>query len=707
MANIHHTIEEVRKLNPDLAHQIETYVKDHAYGLVFEENLPEAVRLWKKEVSIGDTVNILPPRGQFDTPENKVPWRVIRLNPETHIATIEHDGESKTISTYDLVTIVSYKDVIYPGLKEIDRVERGDPDDPYHMVINAENYHALQALIYAYQGKVDCIYIDPPYNKEGRHDWKYNCDYVDKNDRYRHSKWLVFMKRRLKLAKNLLNQSNSVLIVTIDENEYARLGLLLEQMFPDARIQMITTIVNPSGNKKSELFSRTDEYVYFVMIGDAKPLPLSIEQTNNLNIHWRSLRRGDLESKRGSKKGGVQQFYPIYVNTTTHKIQKIGEALPIQINRNNVPHIDGCVPIFPVRDDGTELNWGVVPETAEKLLSEGFLKASKYAEPKKPNSFKKIQPYDIKYLTEGSVNDIKSGKAILDGYDEDGSVIAHYENGKSILPKTNWSYSSHDAKEYGTKILSDILKGKLFSYPKSLYAVEDAIRLFISDKPNAIVVDYFAGSGTTTHACMLLNHLDGGRRRSIIVTNNEVSEEEETKFINNKLRPSDPDWYQKGIANFISWTRIKSSILGEDSTGNKLQDNYKFAEEFPMADGFKANAIFCELTYESEWPVRLDRAFEAIAPILWMQAGCKGKIISNRVKTYSLTDYYGVLFDYYQASKFCDEIKKRPNLKHVFVVTDDQRRYSNICRRLPGIEVHRLYETFLKTFQICGEGGLD
>lgn len=127
----------------------------------------------------------------------------------------------------------------------------------------------------------------------------------------------------------------------------------------------------------------------------------------------------------------------------------------------------------------------------------------------------------------------------------------------------------------------------------------------------------------------------------------------------------------------------------------------------PKADGFKANAVFCELTYESAWPIRLDNAFNAIAPILWMQAGCQGPIIHKIGKSYLTTDYYGVLFDYGQASKFCEKVKNTPTIKTVFVVTDDQRRYSNMCKRLPGIEVHRLYETFLRTFEICGEGGLD
>lgn len=158
MANINETISEVAKLNPELARRIQKYVKDHSYGLVFEHNLPEAVRLYKKQPAIGDTVNILAPRGQKETEENSVPWCVKYI--DNGIAYLEHDGEAIDVPLEDICVLVSYRDVIYPGLKEIDRVERGNPEDPYHMVINSENYHALEALTYAYAGKVDCIYID-------------------------------------------------------------------------------------------------------------------------------------------------------------------------------------------------------------------------------------------------------------------------------------------------------------------------------------------------------------------------------------------------------------------------------------------------------------------------------------------------------------------------------------------------------------------
>lgn len=706
MANINETISEVAKLNPELARQIQKYVKDHSYGLVFERNLPEAIRLYKKEPIAGDTVNILPERGNEEKDENKIPWIVKTI--KEGVATLEHDGETKEVAVEDIAVLVSYRDVIYPGLKEVARVERGNPDDPYHMVINSENYHALEALTYAYAGKVDCIYIDPPYNS-GAKDWKYNNDYVVADDQYRHSKWLAFMERRLKLAKQLLNPQNSSLIITIDEKEYSRLGCLLEQMFPEARIQMISSVISRKGTARADEFSRTNEFIYFVRFGDCQ-----IEKLNDVKsvsgsseVHWQPLRRSDLSSKRGTSKGGVAQFYPIYVNVNDGQIVHIGEPLTPEDDMNNVPKIEGAVPVFPIRDNGIEMNWGLVGAELKNRLSKGYVRVGKC-------NMGKPQKYVISYLTSGTIEDIESEKASIVGYAKDGSVKAYYSDGKKSLPTTQWDNAVYDAKIYGTGINAMLMPDRVFPFPKSVYAVEDCLQILLSNKPNALIIDFFAGSGTTLHAVNLMNAKDNGKRRCICVTNNEVSAEEQDAFIKAGMRPYDREWEKYGIANYFTWPRTVCSIEGHDINGKVLEGNYgkpskgiDLGYDMPMSEGFKANAVFCELTYESAWPIRLDRAFDAIAPILWMQAGCRGPIIKRIGKSYLTTDFYGVLFDYAQASKFCEKVKKTESIKTVFVVTDDQRRYSNMCKRLPGVEVHRLYETFLRTFEICGEGGLD
>ena len=701
MANINETISEVAKLNPELARQIQKYVKEHSYGLVFEHNLPEAVRLYKKQPAVGDTVNILAPRGKKETEENSVPWCVKYI--DNGVAYLEHDGEAKDVLLEDTCVLVSYRDVIYPGLKEIDRVERGNPEDPYHMVINSENYHALEALTYAYAGKVDCIYIDPPYNKKDTKDWKYNCNYVDGNDQYKHSKWLAFMERRLKLAKQLLNPKDSMLIIAIDEVECARLSILLEQLFPASNIDMVTTVTNPRGKQRTGRFSRTEEYLFFVQNGNATiHQEEDMDATGVTNISWRTMRRSSLNQRRGNHGYGAvgpNQSYPIYVNDKG-KIVDIGSPLPETQDITDFPAPEGTTAVFPIRDDGTEMNWAMTNTTCAEMLKKGYIRVGRYT-PKKP------QKWELSYLLSGIVDDVESGRATIIGKNPDGSIKAIYVDEIKKAPVSVWMRPSHNAETEGTNLLKNIFADeKRFPYPKSLYAVRDCLKYYLDDKLNALVVDFFAGSGTTLHAINLMNNDDGGHRRCICVTNNEVSEKEENEFISKGLRPYDEEWQKYGIANHVTWPRTVCSIEGHDVNGNPLNGEY-LGSDAAYEDGFKANAVFCELTYESAWPIRLDNAFNAIAPILWMQAGCQGPIIRKIGKSYLTTDYYGVLFDYGQASKFCEKVKNTPTIKTVFVVTDDQRRYSNMCKRLPGIEVHRLYETFLRTFEICGEGGLD
>ena len=708
MASIHATIAAIKCLDPELARQVQKYVKDHTYGLVFEHNLPEAVRLWKKIPCKGDIVNILPPRRQFDTAENKVPWVVKSINGD--LVTLVHENETKDISITDVVVLVSWRDVIYPGLRVMDKVERGNSGDPYHVVINSENYHALEALAYAYAGTLDCIYIDPPYNV-GKKDWKYNNDYVDPDDQYKHSKWLAFMERRLKLAKQLLNPNDSVMIVTIDEKEYLRLGMLLEQMFPEARIQMISTCIKPSGTNRVNEFSRAGEYIFFVMFGSACPANISSDWMRENKVETKGKKQEELVTWQGlRRRGGTGDtwrrryspgcFYPLFIDEKTNKFLCTGNPISLEEDRHNVVLPEGTYAVWPLDPNGEESRWQITVDRFNKQLSDGTLFVNSVNKEKETAS--------VLYLKSGDLAKIESGLLRVVGRDEKGKVLL--ESGgidsKTVRPKTIWVKSSHDASLFGTTINSKLMPDRSFPYPKSVYAVEDCLFLFLRNKPDALIVDFFAGSGTTAHATMLLNHLDGGHRRTVSVTNNEVSADEEKEFTKAGLRPSDPDWEKYGIAKYITWPRIKAAIKGINTEGEPVKGDYKFTEEFSMSEGFTENAVFCELTYESAWPIRLDNAFDAIAPILWMQAGCKGSIIRKIGKCFATTDYYGVLFNYNQASKFCEQVKKK-NLKTVYVVTDDQRRYSNMCKRLPGVAVHRLYETYLRTFEIHGEGGLD
>lgn len=703
MANIHETIAEVKKLNPELARQVEKYVKEHSYGLVFEQNLPDAVRLWTKKPAKGDKVNILPPRGAFDTEENSKIWYVIEI--VDGMATLSDGQEIKMISVEDIVPVVGHKDEIYPGLRVIDKVERGEANDPYHMVINAENYHALEALCYAYAGKVDCIYIDPPYNT-GAKDWKYNNDYVGQDDQYRHSKWLAMMERRLKLAKRLLNPVDSVMIVTIDEKEYLRLGMLLEQMFPEARLQMISSIINPKGQSRVNSFARTDEYLFIVQFGKSNVslLPLSDEwlsskKTTTNDIYWQQLRRRGLTG-RVHRSDSPGCFYPIFINKDDLSLHSIGDALPLDMHPQDITAPNGTVAIFPMMASGNEGCYQTTPQGLRSLYEKGYFRVTS------------ATTGGMLYLKKGEIKKVENGTYKIIGYrSNDNSVITEVDGNRAFAPGTQWRISSHNAGVYGTSINNALMPDRNFPYPKSVYAVEDVMRFFVANKPNALIVDFFAGSGTTAHATMLLNHLDGGHRRTIMVTNNEIGPDAEKDFTENKyLRPSDEEWQKYGIARYITWERMKAAITGINTNGEPIKGDYKFTEEFPMSEGFKENAVFCELTYEDPWAIRLDHAFNAVAPILWMLAGCKGKIIEKLGKGYATTCHYAVLFKYDSINKLVEILKNKPSIEHVFVVTDDQQRYLNIIKKLNMIKpqnIHRLYESYLRSFEIVGEGGLD
>ena len=695
MAAINDLISQIQDetLRNRIQEEVSKMTKQKKFGLVFEEHMPESTPLYDMPIKRG--CNVM----RRDSKDDKSIYVVLKVEDDTAVCVKpEQKDEAVTFELKDIVRVAEFGEPIYPYLKPLDSVCNAPDSDLWHTLIEADNYHALQLLEYLYAGKVDCIYIDPPYNT-GAKDWKYNNDYVDGNDAYRHSKWLSFMQRRLKLAKKLLNPRDSVLIVTIDEKEYLHLGCLLEEMFPEARMQMVSSVINASGSKRLNAFSRTDEYLFFVMFGDSVPLPLEQEQSNNTDIHWRSLRRGDLESRRGTSKGGTAQFYPIYVNTLTNQIEKIGNPITPEINRQDVPQINGCIAVFPVRDNEIEMNWGVKAETAQSLLRNGYLRVGGKMQ-------NKPQPYNIQYLTTGSIADIKDGTAVFDGYAEDGSVIAHYEAGKPIMPKTSWAFSSHDATQYGTNLISAIMLDKRFSYPKSLYAVKDSIKLFISSKSNALIVDFFAGSGTTLHAVNVLNAEDGGHRRCIMVTNNEVSADEAKRLKDKGYQPGDAEWEKLGIAHYVTWPRTVCSIKGQDVNGDPLKGDYLGSEPpMHMADGFKANAAFFKLGFLNPTAVSLGMCFSGMLPTLWLKTGAKGKcpeLTGEQIPDMLILpeNQFAVLINENTFADFAEKIAEHPEIQTVFLATDYEVNYQSMVKNLNVANAYQLYRDYLDHFRV-------
>lgn len=718
MSRLTELLRQARKADPqlgaDLEAEVSALLKRRQFGLVFERHQPEAVELPGRSIRRGDKVRILPPRGTTKKGDQRL-WLVERIERVdgqrvAHLVEVDaEEPETKAVLCADLVVVAEFKDRIFPGLVETGRVERGGPEKPFHTVINAENFHALEMLTYSHRGKIDAIYIDPPYNT-GARDWKYNNDYVEGDDDYRHSKWLAFMERRLEIAKELLNPDDSVLIVTIDEKEYLRLGMLLEQTFPEAKIQMVTSVISAKGVVRPGQFARVEEYLFFVTMGGAAVRGwvsnmLSDDTSRegimpaqaDTPIEWLGLRRREPSSVRSAR---PNQFYPIFVSTENGHIVGIGDVVPDGVERESVPTPPDTVALWPVRPDGTESLWGLTPDVLRRNWESGFVRVNWNAKRSTGT------PY---YLPTGTIRKIQAGDITVTGRDEQGAVIGHADasTNLSIPPKRVWDMRSHNAETGGTNLLSNLLGKRRFPFPKSLYAVEDALRFFVKSKPNAVVLDFFSGSGTTAHAVMRLNKQDGGRRQCVSVTNNEVSADEQQTLRKQGLRPGDPGWEALGICDYITKPRITAAITGETPEGTPVKGVYKFTDEFPMADGFEENAAFFTLTYEDPLSVRHHRAFERIAPMLWLKAGSRGRIITDLGgRGWDVAEAYAVVENIDQLLEFLAKVEEVDTVETVFVVTDSDAAFQTACRDLPErVTAVRLYESYLHNFTINRRAG--
>lgn len=588
---------------------------------------------------------------------------------------------------------------IYPSLEFVDQVKHAPDKALWHALIEADNYYALQLLAYLYPGMVDCIYIDPPYNT-GARDWKYNNDYVDSADQYRHSKWLSMMKRRLLLAKKLLNPRDSVLIVTIDEKEYLHLGCLLEDLFPEARIQMVSSVINNGGVRRGAEFSRTDEYLFFVMFGDCGPQGLSLSEewygnvknTNRNKLRWREFKRSGSNNLRSDR---PNQFYPIFINKGNRTVHSVGETY-FGDNYHDIEAPEGTVAIWPIFPDGREGCWVYQSEGFKRLHSKGYIKLGKFTS----------VGMSISYLADGEQKKVEKGEFKLIGYAPDGSVITDGEDYEAkIIPGTNWQIASHNASEYGTKVINCIIGQGRFSFPKSLYAVHDTIRFFVANKPNALILDFFAGSGTTLHAVNLLNAEDGGNRRCILVTNNEVSEQETKDLKKKGIKPGDKEWEQLGIAQYVTWPRTVCSIEGHDVNGQPLKGEYLGTDHREMKDGFESNCVFFKLNFLDKTQVALGRQFHELLPLLWMKTGAFGpcpQLESDEIPQTLLLpeNHFAILTDEKGFSLFVDEVNMQDIINMVYLVVDSDAMYRDMARCFPKKQTCQLYRDYLDNFRI-------
>jgi adenine-specific DNA-methyltransferase len=453
VAKIDDLIDRIEE--PELRQQINVAVAElqgqKTFGFVFERHLPEGM---------ATEGGVRPGRTVRHRTDKAITGTVTAIDLPKGIANVDVDGESLNIPIAELLIVRRFGEPIYPALESTGQIER-KPAKPFHIAIEGENFHALQMLAYTHTGKIDCIYLDPPYNS-GAKDWKYNNDYVDDNDRYRHSKWLSFMERRLQLCRPLLTP-NGVLIVTIDHNEVHRLGVLLAQVFPSATIQMVTIVINPKGVTEAG-FSRVDEYAYFVFFGliqvrgagDDLLTPAVDAELTDSGPRWKGLLRSGDDAQRSNREG---MFYPVLIDAEQGRIIRAGEVLPPNKDPKPGQKIDGCTAVWPIRSDKTLGRWGVGPDTLNQLIELGYVSLGKYDA--------KRRTWAVSYLSEQFQMQIQAGILQVTQRDQKtGTVVVKYVDASSPARrlKTVWHRTSHDAGAGGTDLLNRLMGGRPFPF---------------------------------------------------------------------------------------------------------------------------------------------------------------------------------------------------------------------------------------------------
>lgn len=353
------------------------------------------------------------------------------------------------------------------------------PQAPDHILIEGDNLEALTTLSYTHAGRIDVIYIDPPYNT-GNKDFVYNDQYVDSEDSYRHSKWLSFMDKRLKIARKLLSDKG-VIFISIDDNEQAQLRLLCDWIF--GYNKFVATIPWRKRTAKADVpHSLSQDYEWVMMYANAD-FQAGIEKESRkyyetADFPGKPWRVHDL-TKQTTAEERPNSFFTI-VNPQT------GEQYPANKNRT----------------------WAITEETFEK-----YYKDNRIVFPG-DYPFLKIKRPVLRYWKEDDMK--KSGE--LFGF----TTVSSY------LPTTV------GMTQEGTKDVTEIFGSKAFGFPKPLSLIKYLIKVSTPRAKNITILDFFAGSGTTLHATMQLNAEDGGHRQCILVTNNENGICENVTYERNK-----------------------------------------------------------------------------------------------------------------------------------------------------------------------------
>lgn len=457
-------------------------------------------------------------------------------------------------------------------IEDKDKEIVSDKSLPYNFILEGDNLHSLKLLEKTHKGRIDVIYIDPPYNTENS--LTYEDKRVGLDDDFRHSKWLSFINRRLNIASKLLSK-NGIIIISIDDNEMNNLVTLCDEIFgSENKIGVLPTIMNLKGNQDEFGFAGTHEYtvIYaknkkYAQIGEFEIEEDSLDDWSFDDIGYykqgATLKRTGKDAPREKR---PWSYYPILVNNSNHNVSVVNEDEYKQIyDKNTKTFNDDYVKTLIKKYENK--NYTVLLPTSDNNILTSW----------------RWQYSNVKNNSNEII--VVNGRTGLSLYKKQRPELGDLptKKPKSFLYKA--AYSSGN----GTNRLKEIVGAGLFDNPKPVELIKDLI--YLCGKKDSIILDFFAGSGTTGDAVLELNNSDNGTRKFILCTNNEIKEEIIKEYLishelieNNKQFEAfkDTEKYgeiirnkelqEKGICKAVTYPRVKTIITGIKNDGSKYSD---------------------------------------------------------------------------------------------------------------------------------------
>ena len=442
-----------------------------------------------------------------------------------------------------------------------------------HRAICDDNLTAMSALA-ADGEKFDFVFVDPPYNTGRTRDAYQN--------RWNDQQWSEHVSARLKAAWDLM-ADDAVMLITIDARSLSKMLVLVETELPKTAWHQIVSVTNLPSGASMKGFRRSNEFYIFVHKGSAAPEPVHMHEHWGLAgedstagvIRWDRLLKSGVGHTPESAPGC---FYPVYLARSTGRILGVGEPVDPAVMDHFADPDPDVATCWPIRKDGSLGRWRIADYTARELLDRGLMSTGRVkagAEERTP----------IKYLMEGVIARIDSGEISVTGYDPitGTAELTESDEQRKTLPTTVWTPPSHNYSSYGSWMLRRFVPQATFSHPKSIYAVEDALRFYLANKPQAKVLDIYAGSGSTAHAVMLLNATDGGARESTSVTINELSPHRlrDLAAAGESADEDDPT----GVFYAVLVPRLKAALTGATPAGDPVKGRYCFPDRTACSEG--------------------------------------------------------------------------------------------------------------------------